>query len=79
VGKFEGDPFERLYCRLDDDREHLCIRIESGEEIKFDLMSGTFACVDPKDPCMLVMDIQGNIVVLKVRYANLFSVLNVHI
>jgi hypothetical protein len=78
VGKFEGDPFERLYCRLSDDkaREKLLIRTEAGEEVEFELVGGgTFVCVDPSDDCAMVMDIRGSIIVLKFESAEALKLL----
>lgn len=75
MGKFEGDPFERLWIKVsagpaDAAGEHLhldlLVRIETGEEVVFDLLAKAFVCEHPNDPTMFTLDHCGTIVVFKV-------------
>ncbi len=90
LGKFEGDPYERLYLRIgpnplshstsistslstsnnnssnSSNSNMLFVRIESGEEIMFDLSVQSFVCEDPRETSVLVLDHKKTIVAFKV-------------
>lgn len=65
-GKFDVDPFEPLYVKVDRPSKALTVMVESGEELGFDLSSKAFIFEDTAEANTIVLDYHGNIIVFKV-------------
>ena len=74
VGKFDGDPFERLYLKINQKENKMLIRIETGEEVEFDLTNGIFVCEDPQDTSVIVCEYRTTIVVFKFENAQILQI-----
>jgi hypothetical protein len=64
-GKFDIDPFEKLYVRIERDEKKLTVMIESGEELVFDLTHKAFVFEDTAEPCTIILDYHQNIIIFK--------------
>lgn len=64
MGKFEGDPFEKLQVRLVG--TDLFVRVGTGEVIDFNLAEKSFAFEDIAEPRTLILDYRKTPIVLKV-------------
>lgn len=66
LGKFEGDPFEQLYIKIDPDTNKLHVIVEQGQEAEFDLAKKSYVFEDSQDPTSFILDYHKMIVVFKV-------------
>lgn len=66
MGKFEGDPFEKLQVALQG--HTLLVRVATGETIDFDLSEKSFVFEDTAEPRSLILDYNKTPILLKVRH-----------
>jgi hypothetical protein len=63
-GKFEGDEFERLFLKAT--KSSLLIRLDTGEDISFNLLDKCFVFEDTEDPTVFVLDDSKTNIIFKV-------------
>jgi len=71
-GKFEGDPFETLFIKINTKEKRLLCLIEIGHEIEFDLSTNCYVFEDSANPKSFVLDYRNTIIVFKVSNFLLF-------
>lgn len=65
-GRFDGDPFEQLYVKVDKDAKLLTVVVETGETIPFHLTKRAYAFEDVEDPTTFILDYHHNMIIFKV-------------
>jgi hypothetical protein len=73
LGKFEGDPFETVYLRVDQSTNHLLVLTEAGEVADFDLNVQSYVFEDTQDPSCFILDHRKIIVVFKLDSVDTFN------
>ncbi|RYH13468.1 hypothetical protein EON65_35570 [archaeon] len=68
MGKFDVDPFEPLFVKIDSAEKRLLVLVESGQELAFDLSAKAYVFEDTAEANTIVLDYHKTIIIFKVRY-----------
>eukprot|EP01034_Spumella_vulgaris_P024826 gene24826-31213_t len=73
LGKFEGDPFEVVFLKIDQKGGRLLVLTEMSEEADFDLTNKSYVFEDTQDPTCFILDHRKIIVVFKLDSVDSFN------
>lgn len=66
MGKFDVDPFEPLFVKVDSAEKRLLVLVESGQELAFDLSVKAYVFEDTAEENTIVLDYHKTIIIFKV-------------
>jgi hypothetical protein len=64
-GRFDGDPFEKLFLKVEKEKKLMTVFVETGETVPFYLAKRAFVFEDIEDPTTFILDYQHNMIIFK--------------
>jgi hypothetical protein len=64
-GRFDGDPFEKLFLKVEKEKKLMTVFVETGETVPFYLVKRAFVFEDVEDPTTFILDYQHNMIIFK--------------
>ncbi len=71
LGKFEGDPFEKMFVKSSKSSKALEVALLSGPILSFDLSVNAYVYEDLHNPRSIILDYQKNLILFQVNWVSL--------